>query len=372
MLCARLAVAATGLLTLALTAAITPQLTSPAGSTQADEIGSDVELSATQTSGKNPLVGRRMGVYKGRADQSWTPYVRSRGAERTLLAKISERPKAKWFGAWIPDHDIGNKVRQYIANSTGGDRNVLVQMSMFRMVPWEHESCRRLPTPAEQASYKRWTDSAAAALGNAHVALILQPDGPFALCAPGGSKLPSQLVAYAARKYAAQPNTHVYIDAGASDWPKNNAKRAADILMPAGIQSVRGFAFNSTHYAPTAWEVERGTALIAELNRRGVRGKHFVINTSSNGRGFDFGRARGSHPDNANVCRTKGEQSCVTLGIPPTTDVASARWGLSALNRAKAANYVDAYLWFGRPWLFMQADPYVKSRALQLARTTPW
>jgi hypothetical protein len=33
---------------------------------------------------------------------------------------------------------------------------------------------------------------------------------------------------------------------------------------------------------------------------------------------------------------------------------------------------VDAYLWFGRPWLYMQADPFDKPRALQLARTTPY
>ncbi|MCW2828516.1 MAG: Glucanase, partial [Marmoricola sp.] len=58
--------------------------------------------------------------------------------------------------------------------------------------------------------------------------------------------------------------------------------------------------------------------------------------------------------------------------IPPTTNVASTRWGLSKLNRAKAAKYVDAYLWFGRPWLYMQADPFDKPRALQLARTTPY
>jgi endoglucanase len=33
---------------------------------------------------------------------------------------------------------------------------------------------------------------------------------------------------------------------------------------------------------------------------------------------------------------------------------------------------VDGYLWFGRPWLYMQADPFVMTRALQLARTTPY
>jgi len=330
----------------------------------------DTLAAAATTS--NPLKGHRWGVYKGRADQAWAPYAASKGTERQLLAKIGERPKAQWFGAWIKNTDITKRVDDYIANATGGDPKVMVQMSIFRMVPWEHDACKRLPTRAEQASYKQWTDRAAAAIGSAHVILILQPDGPFALCAPKHSKLPSQLIAYSARKFSALPNTNVYIDAGASDWPANDTKAAANILGPAGIRSARGFATNSTHYATTGNEIASGVKLIAELNRRGIKGKHFVINTSSNGRGFTFNKAKGSHPDNADVCRNKAEKRCVTLGIPPTTNVAAARWTLSTANRAKAAKYVDAYLWFGRPWLFMQADPYQKSRALQLARTTPW
>ena len=38
-----------------------------------------------------------------------------------------------------------------------------------------------------------------AEIGSAHVALVLQPDGPFALCAPGGARAPSKLIAYSAR-----------------------------------------------------------------------------------------------------------------------------------------------------------------------------
>jgi endoglucanase len=285
-----------------------------------------------------------MGVYKGLGDQAWQPYVASRGTNRTLLAKIALRPKAKWFGGWISNAAIRDKVVDYIANSTGGDPEVLVQMAVFRMVPWEHEACKRLPTRAEQASYKQWVDRFAAGAGDAHVALILHPDGPFALCAPGGSRLPSQLIRYSARKFSALPNTSVYLDGGAADWPKDRPAESARFLLPAGIEYARGFALNSTHYSPTYKEIEFGTRLVAELARRGAPGKQFVVNTSSNGQGFDFGTAVGAHPDNANVCRTKAERHCVTLGIPPTTDVTNPRWGLSASHRAQAAEHVDGYL----------------------------
>ena len=366
--CGRWAVRTGIALPLALLAATTGTSAAPFS---AQAPAAAVRVAAT-TAVENPLVGHRWGVYKGNADQSWPPYVHSTGTDRELLAKISLRPKAKWFGKWISNATIGEKVRQYIASSTGGDPDVLVQMTVFRMVPWEHDACKRLPTLAEQASYKQWTNRFAAAIGDAHVALILQPDGPFALCAPNGSTLPSRLIAYSARRFSALPHTSVYIDAGAYDWPKDDPAKAARFLMSAGIQHVRGFALNSTHYESTAHNIYFGTRLVNELTRRGVPGKHFVVNTASNGRPFEFKDARGSHPDNAKVCETKTETVCVTLGIPPTTRVASRRWGLSVNNRARARRHVDGYMWFGRPWLFMQADPFDLRRALSLARTTPY
>jgi hypothetical protein len=370
----RRARAAATLLSLALTAGLALLLGDPASGRSAPD-GTPTDASIVRTSARadgNPLAGRRWGVYKGFADQSWRPYVEATGTRKRLLAKIALRPKAKWFGKWISNGDITRKVREYIENSTGGDPDVLVQMTVFRMVPWEHEACRRLPTAAERASYRTWIDRFAAGVGDAHVALVLQPDGPFALCAPGGSKMPSRLIRYAARTFSALPNTSVYIDAGAADWPKDRPDQSARFLVPAGIEYARGFALNSTHYVKVADDIAFGTRLVAELARRGYRGKHFVINTSSNGRGFTFGKARGSHPDNAKVCRTRAERVCVTLGIPPTADVADPRWGLSATNRARARAHVDGYLWFGRPWLHMQADPFVMSRALAMARTTPY
>ncbi len=62
----------------------------------------------------------------------------------------------------------------------------------------------------------------------------------------------------------------------------------------------------------------------------------------------------------------------MTLGIPPTIDVGDTRWGMNAHDRRLASRYVDAYMWFGRPWLYNQASPFDMNRALTLARTTPY
>ncbi len=327
----------------------------------------------------NPLAGRPWGVYQGRGDQAWQPYAAATGTRKQLLARIALRPKAKWFGAWIPAAQIADKVRAYVAASQAGHPEALVQLTLFAMKPWEHDACKRLPTAAEQASYADWTNRVAGAIGDAHAAVVLQPDGPFALCAPGGSTLPSSMIAASARRLSALPNTSVYIEAGAADWPAAGRQGGVDaavrLLVQGGIRYTRGFALNGTHYSSTADEVARGAAIVRGLAARGIPGKHFVVNTSSNGHPFTFGSYSGPDPDNASVCKTRSDplaRTCVTLGIPPTTEVADARWGLPAVTRDLAAQYVDGYLWFGRPWLYRQADPFVMSRALQLVLTTPY
>ncbi len=59
-------------------------------------------------------------------------------------------------------------------------------------------------------------------------------------------------------------------------------------------------------------------------------------------------------------------------GIPPTIDVGNPRWGFSDRVNALAEEHVDAFVWAGRPWLHHQTAPFDLSRALLLARTTPY
>ena len=325
---------------------------------------------SVQRSDDNPLAGRTWGVYQGKADQAWEPYTRATGKRKKLLAKIALRPKAKWYGAWIPDRDIEATIRKHVAAATGGDPETLFSAAVFRMVPWEHPACDRLPTRAEQKSYKAWIRGFARGIGATHAMLVLQPDGPFALCAPRDSPVPAQLIRYAARKLAKLPHASVYIDAGSYDW--TSVDEALDILLPAGIDKVRGFALGSTHYVGTGDEIRYGADVVAALEERGITGKHFVVNTAANGRPFYAYDYDGPNFDNAETCRTKQDTSCVTLGIPPTADVTNPAWGLTAEETELAAAYVDGYVWVGRPWLYMQNDPFVMSRALAVARTTPY
>lgn len=319
----------------------------------------------------DPLSGLPWGNYSGPLDEVFPAYRQAQGADRSLLGEIALRPRVRWFGAWYSDAQARQTASRYIANVTAGNPDVLVQMAVFRLRPWEGEACRRLPTTAEQVSYERWIRAFAAGIGNARVALILQPDLPFALCVPHHSKLPLHLVAYAADVFAALPRTTVYIDAGAGDWP--TVGEAAAILRVAGVRQVRGFALDATHYDSTSNEIQFGQRVVRRLAALGVPDRHFVINTAQNGRPFTYQQyGDPSRYDNAAVCSSPAARRCVALGIPPTWDVASPRWPLSPRIRRLAARYVDAYLWLGRPWLDHQSDPFDLARALALARANPF
>ena len=76
----------------------------------------------------------------------WLPYLAASGEQQTLLDKIVQRPKATWFGAGQPNLDITERVETYLELTTGGDPDVLAEVTIFRMVPWEREACHCLPT----------------------------------------------------------------------------------------------------------------------------------------------------------------------------------------------------------------------------------
>jgi endoglucanase len=314
------------------------------------------------------------GAYTGPDDDVYPSYQRASGQDRQLLALIAKRPRVQWEGAWWPDSQAESVAREFIADTTHGDPNVLSQIAVFRLVPWEDDACHGLPSAAEQASYERWINAFAAGIGDARVALVLQPDLPFELCVPHHSRLPMQLVAWAARRFSALPHTTVYIDVGSADWV--SVGQASWMLRAAGVRYARGFALNATHYDSTQSEILFGARLAGARARAGVRGRHFVVNTADNGRPFTYQQFHRRFPDvnwgQPPVCGTRQSRLCVTLGIPPTTNVASPRWGLSRRARALAARWVDGYLWIGRPWLDYQAQPFDLERSLAIARSTPF
>jgi endoglucanase len=307
----------------------------------------------------NPLAGLRWGVYEGPIDDVWPAYAGAHGRNKRLLGKIALRPRAVWDGSW--DGNPMGTAQESINDSTQGDPNVLTQVAIFRLDPWE--SCSGHWSATNQASYKAWIRSYAAGIGSARVALILQPDMPFAVCVSSG--VPEQLISYSARVFNSLPHTSVYIDAGSYAWYQ--PALIARMLERSGIWHSRGFALNVTQYGSTDQELQWGAEINRALAAAGARNKHFVINTDENGTPYLAGQISGggARSNYTPRCSHPGEQLCQRLGIPPTTDVANRRWGLSAVDRGIAAAQVDAYMWLGRPWM-VNAAPFSLRYALTL------
>ena len=107
------------------------------------------------------------GVYQGLAEMSWMPYLTAGADQKALLDKIVQRPKATWFGHWQPDGDITDRVREvhraHDGRRPGGPRP---DLDLPHGARGSVEACKRLPTAAEQASYKTWIDGFVAGVGD--------------------------------------------------------------------------------------------------------------------------------------------------------------------------------------------------------------
>ncbi|GAB7007971.1 hypothetical protein JCM18899A_54500 [Nocardioides sp. AN3] len=331
----------------------------------------------------DPLAGGRWGVYRGPWNGIYRAYQRATGTTKQLLGRIALQPRMIWFAADFSTSSIGRALRGFVATQQAEfGKDALIQVAIFREWP-RGEAGRGKPlSGSEQASYRAWVDAAADAIGDARVAMVLEPDlGLNAV--PNNSwetrtadpAVRLSLVRYAARRFSALPRTSVYLDASDADWL--TVPKMVPVLEAAGVQFTRGFALGATHYSSVGDNIDYGTRLVAALDADGIHGTRFVIDTADNGRPFTWAQHRSEHPgadfDNAATCRSVSDTTCDTLGVPPTADVADQPGlGLTGRQRTDALRYVDAYLWFGRPWLVRQASPFSLSRSLEVARSTPF
>ena len=133
---------------------------------------------------------------------------------------------------------------------------------------------------AEDRRTMKWYDDFAQSVGDARVVIGFEPDslGTVDCLARDRRKDRLDVLRYGVDRLSQLPNATIYLEAGASDWEP--AARTAKQLRYIGISKVRGFMLNVTHHDWTRANIQHGL----EISRM-VGGKHFIINTSYNGRG---------------------------------------------------------------------------------------
>jgi endoglucanase len=318
----------------------------------------------------NPLVGVQWFV-----DRTWAPqyeqyqrYVRrGQGGKAALIGKVALQPQFKWFGRWNEDDKGGTygAARSYVERVQEEQPGSVPQIVVMRH---QGKACHSRYTAggaAEDARTRRWYDELARGIGDARVVIGFEPDslGTVQCLARHRRRARLDTLRYGVDVLSQLPNATIYLEAGASDWEP--ASRTANQLRYIGIAKVRGFMLNVTHKDWTAANVQHGLQI-----SRWTGGKHFVVNTSENGRGPVHYRRWISRGDpklwrRVNVWCHPLKRG---LGIPPTT---------VTLRPDKA----DAYLYIGRPGYSggscnggpLPIGSWFERRALDLARhATTW
>ncbi|KRC56979.1 MULTISPECIES: glycoside hydrolase family 6 protein [unclassified Nocardioides] len=318
---------------------------------------------------------------------------------RAALGRVALTPRVRWF-ANCGSCNVATVQRSesaYVADARRGKPDALVQLAVFGLWPnGEVVNGRRPAMSWSMTRYQAWIRQIAAGIGNARAAVVLEPD--LAISANHGADgrsrpdptpaLRMRMAAWAAQYLStALPRTTVYLDAGSADWLY--VDEAVRLLKASGIRYARGFALGATHYDSVAANVAFAAKVSAALAKAGIPGKRAIIDTADNGTPFTWAqwnarwgdryRATGNELylfDNTPTCRSRTEKVCQTLGHRPTwtpVDAEAAKLGLGTDHpalRRQARQYVDAYLWFGRGWRWMQQggnDPYTEGRTVRMA-----
>jgi endoglucanase len=231
-----------------------------------------------------------------------------------LLGKVARGAAVDWFTGSIPASTLSAAVTKRTAaiRATGA-------LPVFVVYDLPHRDCGSYSAggAGTAAEYQAWIRAFAAGLLTAPAAVIVEPDALAQLtCLPAAQQFERlALLRYAVATLGAHPGVGVYLDAGHAGWTPvaNMAYR----LQAAGVLNARGFSLNVSFFDTTSSETAYGSSLSAAL-----RGSHFVIDTSRNGRGIAPGRE---------WCNPAGRGLGALPGSRPTSSL------------------VDSYLWVKHP-----------------------
>jgi endoglucanase len=216
---------------------------------------------------------------------------------------------ARWLGGW--GGDIGREVQSAVTTIIGtGALPVFVAYN----IPGRDCGSYSAGGSSGGDGYRKWIRDFARALNGRESIVILEPDalaGMDCLDAAGRAARIA-LIRDAVAVLKAQ-RASVYIDAGNAKW--RSPETMAERLKSVDIAHADGFSLNVSNYIANDINIAYGEKL-SKL----VGGKHFILDTSRNGRG-----------STTDWCNPHGQ----ALGVVPTTTTGHP--------------LIDAFLWVKQP-----------------------
>lgn len=270
------------------------------------------------TTGKGPL---DQAPYLYQHSEAWNAYRdSSRSSTRQLLYQIAATPTAVWLGGSANDGAGVDAIETKAAAQHTTPEFVLYAIP--------NRDCGGYAAGglAGPEAYENWIRQIKAGIGGRPTVVIVEPDAIGMSCLDTTARNARiSMLRYAVDTLSADPNTWVYVHAGSSQL---NPADVVPTLLQIGIGNARGLAINVSGYSSTRKQMEYGDQLLGDLAQHGLRGLHYVIDTSRNG----LGRAPAGSADAAHdFCNQRGR----ALGQRPTPVTGNPN--------------VDAFLWIKPP-----------------------
>jgi endoglucanase len=261
-------------------------------------------------SSTNPFAGKRLYVdpNSSAARQAET-LRRSRPQDAALVAQIAHQPVAHWLGGWVSD--IGREVQSAVATITGAGA-----LPVFVAYNIPNRDCGSYSAGGANGgdAYRKWIRDFAKGLNGRQSIVILEPDALAGMdCLNADARAARVALLRDAVGVLKAQGANVYIDAGNARWQSPQAM--AQRLTAVDIAHADGFSLNVSNYIANDLNIAYGEKL-SKL----VGGKHFLIDTSRNGRG-----------STTDWCNPHGQ----ALGVIPTTTTGHP--------------LIDAFLWVKQP-----------------------
>ncbi|HEY4280101.1 MAG TPA: glycoside hydrolase family 6 protein [Conexibacter sp.] len=228
--------------------------------------------------GANPLQGAVFYTNPGKTLAGTVAHSirRKAPAAARALSVIADQPETKRFGSW--NKQPGYAVGQWLSAAYHHNANEIPLLATYRL---KHHSCGGVSDSAAQAAaYKKWYAKFAQGIGNQRVVVFYEIDALITAKCLSSHGLNTRIdeMRSAIGSLSTLPHAVVYVDAGASD--ARPAANMAKLLRKVGVDRIQGFFTNATHQNKTAREIKYDNKISSRIG-----GKHYVINTATNGKG---------------------------------------------------------------------------------------
>jgi hypothetical protein len=261
-----------------------------------------------------------------------------------LLVKIADQEETQnvsLFAAGGGPGAIASQTNKLLCHNMSADpvQPTVPVLSTFFIYP-NGQFCPSLPAIQRwQGTFKRLVNEMASAISSKRAVILEDIDSIGASECLRGRSLTLWLseLKYESKVFSQLPHAVTYAEAGYSD--ANSPGGTAARLWQAGVNQVRGFYTNGTHFAWSSDEIKWAQGVadnLLQLSHHRYRA-HFVVNTAQNGRGPKLN----PHPVQQGIeslCNPPGRG----LGRMPTGQVAPT------FDR-KTYKYLDGFLWTGVP-----------------------